>query len=227
MKIQECILLIFATISFWAEPFSAVNCQQGYSNPLNLNWPTSADILESSPFGYDKSSFESNSDEESCCNLYNFVVKRPNGQDVCLKQYAGKVLIILNYASGCGFTQDNVCTLTEFSNKYRACGLEILVFPSNDFSQNFGGNTAAQIFADNHPQFEVFAEICVNGRAQHPMYRFLKNKLPGAFNTKTIKWNFTKFVVDRNGCPIQRFAATDGFTDLEELIQELLKNQNC
>ncbi|XP_060863750.1 glutathione peroxidase-like [Metopolophium dirhodum] len=232
MKVPEYILLIFAAM-IWAEPIAA-RVSQGFPYET-LDWPTPADISESLPTGFDKSSRsgcdksseEDNCDEDSCGNIYKYTAKKPNGQNVCLKQYVGKVLIIVNYASACGFTYDNVCTLSEFAQKYRKCGLEILVFPSNDFLQNIGGNIAAEELANNHPEFEVFSEICVNGRTQHPMYRFLKNKLPGAFNAKTIKWNFTKFVVDRNGCPVQRYAATDSFKDIEELVQELLKDQCC
>ncbi|CAI6365176.1 unnamed protein product [Macrosiphum euphorbiae] len=233
MKVQEYILLIFAAISFWAEAI-APRVSQGFPYE-SLDWPTMPDISGSSPTGYDKSSSsgydksseEDNCNEDSCGNIYKFTARKPNGQNVCLQQYVGKVLIIVNYASACGFTYNNVRTLSDFAERYRKCGLEILVFPSNDFLQNIGGDIAAEEFANNHPEFEVFSEICVNGRSQHPLYRFLKNKLPGACNAKPIKWNFTKFVVDRNGCPVQRYAATDSFKDIEDLVQELLKDQRC
>ncbi|XP_015370804.1 PREDICTED: glutathione peroxidase-like [Diuraphis noxia] len=220
MKVQECIFLIFTSISLWAEPFAAEN-SQGYP----LDWPTSVDFPDSSN-EYDKSSSsDENSNENSCCNLYEFIVKKPDGQDVCLSQYAGKVLIIVNYASGCGFTSQNVHDLSKLAIKFKESGLKILIFPSNDFLQNFGGDIEAKKFASKHPEFEVFSEICVNGKTQHPLYKFLKTKLPGALNSKTIKWNFTKFLIDRNGCPVQRFAATESFEAIEELVQTLLQKR--
>ncbi|KAL4143857.1 hypothetical protein QTP88_006115 [Uroleucon formosanum] len=227
MKVQEYTLLIFAAISFWSEQIAAdFNLNQGYYN-APLDWPTATDISGSSSTGYDKSSLEDSCDEDSSSNIYKYTVKKPNGQDVCLSEYAGKVLVIVNYASACGFTYDNLCALSELAKKYRECGLEILLFPSNDFLQNVGGDCAAEVLANNYPEFEVFSEICVNGRTQHPMYKFLKNKLPGAFNSKIIKWNFTKFIVDRNGCAVKRYSTTDSFKDIEELVQELLKDQCC
>jgi len=227
MEAQEYILLIFAVLSSWTAPISA-DIFQSY-NPFDCQSSRSADFSESLPtesIDTDRSFLEY-SDEDACSNVYDYAVQKPNGQDVCLNEYAGQVLIIVNYASACGFTYDNVCTLSELSKKYKTQGLTILIFPSNDFLQNIGGNTAAELLAKNHPEFEVFSEICVNGKTQHPLYRFLTNKLPGTFNSKSIKWNFTKFVVDRNGCPVQRFSATDSFKDIEQLVKELLEKQSC
>ncbi|KAF0766419.1 putative phospholipid hydroperoxide glutathione peroxidase [Aphis craccivora] len=187
----------------------------------SFDWQTSRsmmDISQSTPFEFDKSAFEnSNSDEYdeyTNGNVYDYTVQRLDGQEVCLREYAGQVLIIVNYASTCGFTYDNVCNLSELSEKYGRRGLTILMFPSNDFFQNIGGNTAAEILAQSHPEFEVFSQICVNGKDTHPFYRFLKNKLPGAFKSK-------------DGCPVKRYSANDSFQDIEEFIQQLLMDQSC
>ncbi|XP_060850914.1 uncharacterized protein LOC132929537 [Rhopalosiphum padi] len=227
MKAQEYILLIFAVLSFWTAPISA-DIYKAY-DPFDWQSERSADFSESLPnesIDTDRSCLEY-SDENTFDNVYDYTVQKPNGQDICLNEYAGQVLIIVNYASACGFTYDNVCALSELSKKYKNQGLTILIFPSNDFLENIGGNTAAELLAKNHPEFEVFSEICVNGKAQHPVYRFLTNKLPGTFNSKSIKWNFTKFVVDREGCPVQRFSAIDSFKDIEKLVKELLETPPC
>ncbi|XP_027842036.1 glutathione peroxidase-like [Aphis gossypii] len=229
MNTQEYIILIFA-VSFWMAPISA-DMSQAYDP---FDWQTSRsmmDISKSTSFEYDKFGFEnSNSDEYDYIlyeNVYDYTVQNLDGQEVCLRKYAGQVLIIVNYASTCGFTFENVCNLSKLSEKYRRQGLTILMFPSNDFFQNIAGNTAAEMLARSHPEFEVFSQICVNGKDTHPFYRFLKYKLPGAFKSKSIKWNFTKFIIDRNGCPVKRYSTKDSFQDIEECIQQLLMDQSC
>lgn len=225
MKVQEYIFLIFSAISFWTELIAA-DIFQPYNG---LDIPTLPNFVESIPTETAKFSSDYNSqmDEDIYENVYKYTAKNPDGETVCLDKYAGKVLIIVNYASNCGFTEINVYFLSKLAEKYKAQGLEILIFPSNDFFENYGGDNAAQLFAKDHPEFEVFSEIHVNGEAQHKLYKFLKNKLPGDFNSGIIKWNFTKFVVNKNGCPIKRYSALDSFKDIEEFIQNLLAYQDC
>ncbi|XP_025198730.1 probable phospholipid hydroperoxide glutathione peroxidase [Melanaphis sacchari] len=222
MKAQDYIL-IFVVISFQTAPISADIFET--LNPLKWDSSQSVDISESLQSDIDFSSYEISESEDYTNSIYGYTVQNLDGQDVCLNEYSGQVLIIVNYASTCGFTYENVCALSEMSKKYKDQGLTILIFPSNDFFENIGGNTAAKELAKCHPEFEVFSEICVNGESQHPMYRFLKKKLPGFLSTEAIKWNFTKFVVNRHGYPVQRYSATDSFDAIEETVQELLTDK--
>lgn len=156
--------------------------------------------------------------------LYNFVVKNRKGEDVKLEKFAGKVLLIVNTATGCGFTPQYK-GLEELYEKYHEKGLEILDFPCNQFAgQAPGSNDEIHEFCtlNYNTKFDQFAKIDVNGKNEHPLYTYLKNQKKGLFG-KAIKWNFTKFLVNKNGTVVERYAPTTTPENIEDDILKLLE----
>ena len=146
-----------------------------------------------------------------------------SGKEKALSDYKGKILLIVNTASDCGFTPQ-YASLQSLYEKYQAQGLEILAFPSNDFGkQEPGTNEEIQKFCDLRfkVKFPIFEKIDVKGKSIHPLYRYLTDESP---KKGSIKWNFSKFLVDRKGNVIDRFApTTDPFSDkVQKAIQSLL-----
>ena len=155
--------------------------------------------------------------------IYDHIVQDSQGRDLCLKDYQGKVLLIVNTASKCGFTKQYV-GLQDLYEKYRDRGLEILAFPCNQFGhQEPGSNQEIQNFCTDmfSVTFPVMAKIDVNGEGESPLYTDLK-KSQGGLLGSAIKWNFTKFLVDRQGRVVGRFAPTTKPQDLEEDIEKIL-----
>jgi glutathione peroxidase len=156
--------------------------------------------------------------------LPNIPLKRLNGAQENLQDYAGKTLLIVNVASNCGFTSQ----YRDLQNLYeakKAQGLEILGFPCNQFgAQEPGSAEQIQNFCSTNygVTFPMFEKIDVNGDSTHPLYAYLKNQAPGILGTTGIKWNFTKFVVSKDGQSITRLASADGASKMEEVIQKLL-----
>jgi glutathione peroxidase len=156
--------------------------------------------------------------------LPNIPLKRLNGSSENLQDYAGKVILIVNVASNCGFTSQ----YRDLQNLYtanQAKGLEILGFPCNQFgAQEPGSAEQIQSFCSTNygVTFPMFEKIDVNGDSTHPLYVYLKNQAPGILGTTGIKWNFTKFVVSKDGQSITRLASADGASKMEEAIQKLL-----
>lgn len=156
-------------------------------------------------------------------SIYDFIAKDIHGTEISLSKYKGKVLLIVNTATGCGFTPqyEGLQTLYE---KYQSKGLEILDFPCNQFGNQAPG-TEAEIVSfcqlNYNVTFPQFAKIEVNGEGEHPLYTYLK-KQKGGFLGSKIKWNFTKFLVDRNGNVIARFASTVTPEKIEAQIEKLL-----
>jgi len=155
--------------------------------------------------------------------LYDITVKDMKGNDVPLSNYKDKVLLIVNTATGCGFTPQYV-GLQALYDKYKDQGLEILDFPCNQFANQAPG-TDDEIhefcvgrFAIKFPQF---AKIDVNGKDESPLYTYLKSEKGGLMGSK-IKWNFTKFLVDRNGQVVDRFSPKDTPEKIEDKIAALL-----
>lgn len=141
-------------------------------------------------------------------NFYHFKVRTAKDEEVSLEQYKGKVVLIVNVASQCGFTGQYE-GLQELYEKYHDKGLEILAFPCNQFGhQEPGSNEEIQNFCTSRFQvtFPVFAKVDVNGKNTSPLYDFLKRAARGFLGTKVIKWNFTKFLVSREGKVLRRFA---------------------
>ena len=157
--------------------------------------------------------------------LYDLSVKARDGSDVSLKDYEGKVLLIVNTATGCGFTPQYK-GLQELYDKYKDKGFEILDFPCNQFlNQAPGSDDEIHTFCTGRfgITFPQFAKIDVNGKDESPLYTFLKSQQKGMFGSK-IKWNFTKFLVAKDGSVIARFAPTDTPEKIDEFIaKELAK----
>jgi glutathione peroxidase len=144
-------------------------------------------------------------------SVLGFHVKDIDGHDVDLAKYRGKVLLIVNTASQCGFTPQYTDLQTIYE-KYQAQGFEVLAFPANDFgSQEPGTNEQIKEFCANNYKvsFPLFSKITVDGKNIHPLYGFLTNKETNAKHPGPIRWNFTKFVVNRKGEVIARFEPKD------------------
>ena len=176
--------------------------------------------------------------------IYDFKVKNTNGEEILLEKYKGKVLLIVNTASGCGFTPQYE-GLQKIYDEYKDKGFEILDFPCNQFFQQAPGSDAelsSFCKLTYGTTFETFAKIEVNGENASDLYKFLKSEAPQAeddeeskllygkledlgFKTdgEDIKWNFTKFLVDKNGKIISRFAPTYEPEKLASIINDLLK----
>lgn len=161
---------------------------------------------------------------ETADSIYNFSVLKPNQQEVSMEDYKGKVLLIVNTASKCGLTPQ-FKALEELYQKYKDQGLMILGFPCDQFAnQEFGNDDEIQNFCQVNygVTFPVFSKIDVNGGNTHPLFKYLKEELPGLLGSKPIKWNFTKFLLDKNGKPVKRFAPTDTPESFESEIKALL-----
>ncbi|MCL6452949.1 MAG: glutathione peroxidase [Alicyclobacillus sp.] len=158
-------------------------------------------------------------------SVYDFSVETADGRTQSLSAYTGKVLLIVNTASRCGFTPQ-YAGLQALYEKHRDEGFAVLGFPCNQFGgQEPGSNDEIQTFCHSkyHVTFPVFAKIDVNGDGAHPLYKYLKEQEPGVLGTEAIKWNFTKFLVDREGRVVKRFAPNTTPEDCEPDIVAALK----
>jgi len=158
-------------------------------------------------------------------SIYRFTAKNIQGKETSLEQFRGKVLLIVNTASKCGFTRQYK-ELQELYNQYKDEGFSVLGFPCNQFGQQEPG-TEREIeqFCQLHygVTFPMFSKIEVNGDRAHPLFAFLKEQAPGILGSKAIKWNFTKFLVDRNGKVISRFSPQTNPSELREEIEKLIR----
>ena len=142
-------------------------------------------------------------------NIYDIFVKSRDGKEVALKDYEGKVLLIVNTATGCGFTPQYT-GLQKLYDTYKDKGFEILDFPCNQFAnQAPGSDDDIHTFCTGRfgITFPQFAKIDVNGKNEDPLYTYLKSKKGGLFSSR-IKWNFTKFLISKDGAVLKRFAPT-------------------
>lgn len=156
--------------------------------------------------------------------IYDYKVKTIDGALVPLSDYKGKTLLIVNVASKCGFTPQ-YAELEDIYRNYKDQGLEILAFPCNQFgSQEPGNPEEIKNFCSltYNVTFPLFAKVDVNGNNEEPLYKFLKDSVKGVLWTKAIKWNFTKFLVDKNGLPVARFAPNDKPLELVGEIKKYL-----
>ena len=156
--------------------------------------------------------------------IYDFEVKQLNGELTSLKKYEGKVILIVNTASKCGLTPqyEQLQTLYE---RYRDEGLVVLGFPCNQFmNQEPGDDLEIEGFCRLNfgVTFPVFSKINVNGQNAHPLFKHLTEQVPGVMGSKSIKWNFTKFLIDRQGKIVKRFSPQTKPFDIEEEIKHLL-----
>lgn len=155
--------------------------------------------------------------------VYDFKVKNDKGEEVSLEKYKGKVLLIVNTATKCGFTKQ-YDGLEDLYKKYKDQGFEILDFPCNQFANQAPG-TIEEINGfcalNFGTSFDRFDKIDVNGENEAPLYTFLKEEKSG-LGPKAIKWNFTKFLIDKNGQVVKRYGSQKKPENMEKEIEELL-----
>ena len=157
-------------------------------------------------------------------SIYDFKAQAINGDEVSLSNWKGKVLLIVNVASRCGFT-NQYAGLQELFAKYKDKDFSVLAFPCNQFgAQEPGSEDEIKSFCETtfNVSFPIFTKVDVNGANAHPLYTFLKEQKPGALGTKGIKWNFTKFLIDKDGKPVERYAPQDKPEDLVSDIEKYL-----
>ena len=162
-------------------------------------------------------------DKAEGMNFYQFNAKSLEGKEINMSQYKGKVVLVVNTASKCGFTPQYE-GLENLYKKYQAKGLVILGFPCNQFAnQEPGSAEEISKFCTTKygVTFPMFMKIDVNGENADPIYKYLKNVLPGTSGNE-IKWNFTKFLLDRNGNPFKRYGSTTTPEDIAGDIEKLL-----
>ncbi len=155
--------------------------------------------------------------------FYNISAKSINGQDVSMKQFEGKTVLVVNTASKCGLTPQFE-GLENLYRKYRDHGLIILGFPCNQFANQDPAEEkeiAAFCQVNYGVSFPMFSKVEVNGPNAHPIFKYLKKELPGFLGGK-IKWNFTKFLIDPKGRPLKRFAPTTKPEKIESYLQKYL-----
>ena len=155
--------------------------------------------------------------------IYEYMVKDRSGNEVSMEHYKGNVLLIVNTATGCGFTPQYK-GLQHLYDNYKEKGFEILDFPCNQFGNQAPG-TEDEIHEfcqlKYNTTFKLFAKIDVNGNDESPLFKYLKSQKGGLLGS-AIKWNFTKFLVDKEGNVVERFAPTDKPESIEEDIVKLL-----
>lgn len=163
-------------------------------------------------------------DDDTPGSVYDFTATDIQGREVPLSLYEGRVLLIVNTASACGFTPQ-YAGLQALHEQYAGRGLTVLGFPCNQFGHQEPGS-AEEIagFCERHfgVQFPMMEKIDVNGANAHPLYRWLEAQAPGLLGSKAIKWNFTKFLVDRDGQVIRRYAPQDAPAKLARDIEAAL-----
>ncbi len=153
-------------------------------------------------------------------SIYDYKAVDIRGNERSLSEFKGKSLLIVNTASKCGFTPQYE-GLQQLYDKYQG-KLEILAFPCNQFGkQEPGSSEDIQSFCDLtfKTSFPLFEKVDVNGDTTHPLFKYLKDELPGLLGSKKIKWNFTKFLIDHNGKPVKRYAPIDKPESLEKDIE--------
>ncbi len=158
--------------------------------------------------------------------IYDFQAKSLDGKEINFSQYKGDVVLIVNTASACGFTPQ-FKGLEELNKKYAGKGLRVLGFPCNQFGeQEPGDSTQIGAFCQKNygVDFQMFEKIDVNGQNAHPLYKYLTSSVPGILGTEAIKWNFTKFLVDRHGNVIKRYASNVEPKDMASDIEKQLEN---
>ncbi len=157
-------------------------------------------------------------------SVYDINAKTIDGQDKKLADYKGKVMLVVNTASKCGFTPQYK-GLEELYRQYKDKGLVVLGFPCDQFGHQEPGdeNEIKNFCSLNYDvSFPMFAKVEVNGPNAHPVYKYLKGEKPGLLGSEGIKWNFTKFLVDKSGKVVKRYAPTDKPESLAKDVEKLL-----
>jgi glutathione peroxidase len=163
--------------------------------------------------------------KENKMSIYDINVKTIDGQEISMSKYKGKVLLIVNVASKCGFTSQYE-GLENLYEKYKNNDFMVLGFPSNQFAnQEPESNERIKDFCTINfgVNFDMFAKIDVNGENESPLYTFLKSNQKGILGTENIKWNFTKFLVDKDGTVVDRYGSASSPESIENDIKKLLK----
>lgn len=156
--------------------------------------------------------------------VYDFGARQISGKDIALSEFKGRVMLIVNTASQCGFTPQ-FGGLEELHKTFAGKGLAVLGFPCNQFgAQDPGSDSEIAEFcqANYGVSFPMMSKIDVNGPAAHPLYKWLSAEAPGLLGSKAIKWNFTKFLVGKDGQVIKRYAPLDKPADLAKDIEAAL-----
>ncbi len=156
--------------------------------------------------------------------VYEYTAKALDGKEIKLEQYKGNVMLIVNTASKCGFTSQ-FAGLEKLHEEYSKRGLSLLGFPCNQFgAQEPGDSAEIGAFCQKNygVDFQMFDKIEVNGDHAHPLYKYLTDKAPGLLGLKDIKWNFTKFLLDRDGNIVKRYAPNVEPADISADIEKLL-----
>ena len=156
--------------------------------------------------------------------VYDYKVKDIDGQDISMSDYRNKVLLIVNVASACGFTPQYK-GLQDLYDKYSKDGFEVLAFPCNQFgSQEKGSEQDIKEFCTNNyaVTFPIFSKVEINGNKAEPLFKFLKQQMKGFMGTEAVKWNFSKFLVNKNGEVVKRYGSLDFPENLESEIKVLL-----
>ncbi len=157
-------------------------------------------------------------------DIYSFSARRLGGAEESLENFRGNVLLVVNVASQCGMTPQYT-GLEALHRKYKDRGFTVLGFPCNQFgAQEPGTEAEIQAFCSTtyDVTFPIFAKIEVNGAGAHPLYAYLKGEKPGLLGTEAIKWNFTKFLVGRDGKVVRRYAPTEKPEDLDSAVAAAL-----
>ena len=160
----------------------------------------------------------------SAATVYDFRARQIDGSDISLSQFQGKVMLIVNTASQCGFTPQ-FGGLEKLHDSYAGKGLVVLGFPCNQFgAQDPGADSEIESFCQVNygVTFPMMNKVDVNGPSAHPLYKWLTAEAPGLLGSKSIKWNFTKFLVGRNGRVIKRYAPLDKPADMAKDIEAAL-----
>lgn len=157
-------------------------------------------------------------------NIYSFNVLTLQGKELTMKDFEGKTILVVNTASKCGLTPQYE-GLEALYQKYKEKGLVVLGFPCNQFANQEPGNDSSlteNCLINYGVSFPMFAKVDVNGEAAHPLFKYLKKELPGLFGG-SIKWNFTKFLIDADGKPLKRFAPISKPEKIDKYLQKILK----
>ncbi|KAJ9445110.1 putative phospholipid hydroperoxide glutathione peroxidase 6 [Diplonema papillatum] len=157
-------------------------------------------------------------------SAYDFQAKTIDGDVVELSKYKGKPLIVVNVASQCGFTDSGYKSLVALQEKYNG-KFEVLAFPCNQFGgQEPGTSSEICSLAQERYKFKgkLMDKVDVNGDAAHPLWKWMKEQASGVFGTNSVKWNFTKFLIDKNGHVVRRYSAIDSAESLEKDLAALL-----
>lgn len=158
--------------------------------------------------------------------LPNISLTRLNGATEQMNDYAGKVLLIVNVASRCGFTSQ-YAGLQNIYTQFQDRGFEVLAFPCNQFGgQEPGSASEIEQFCSTRYQtsFPLFEKTDVNGENAHPLFKYIKHAAPGILGTEAIKWNFTKFLVDRKGQVVRRYGSAEDPASIAKDIQKALQS---